>query len=250
MKILIPIVMGIIGLLVPFAVEAGQTVVQGRIVTDTVWEASQGPYVIQGKLVIEKGVTLTLRPGTGVCFAPMPGDTTSGSGLIIQGGLEAQGSESKPVYFTPLVKGEKWGELHFQQSTPGHSFLKNCVITGGRVVCDGSSPSIEKCFISGSRNALVVGPGSHPKIIDNLIAGNTIGLTFIEGAAGSVVSGNSIYDNEYGIFAGNFEGTQMAGNHVYGNHLSNCFDPLALQLTVLSNQSNHFHNVQMASAKE
>ncbi len=246
MKTFISMILGIMSLLASLAVEAGQTVVQGRIATDTVWKASQGPYIIQGKLVIEKGATLTLRPGTGVCFAPLPTDRTGGSGLIIQGGLEAQGSESKPVYFTPLVKGEKWGQLYFQQSASDHSFLKNCVITGGRVVCDGSSPTIEKCFLSGSRNAVVVGPGSHPKIIGNLIVGNRIGLTFLEGAAGSVVSGNAIYDNGFGVFGA----SRMAGNQIYGNHLSDCLAPFAPPLPLLAKGSPHPRNVQMASAKE
>jgi hypothetical protein len=248
MKNLIRTILGIMGLVAPMAVDAGQTVVQVRIATDTVWEASQGPYIIQGKVVIENGATLTLRPGTKVYFAAMPKDGMGGSGLIIQGGLEAQGLASESVCFLPLVPGESWGQLYFQQSDSDHSFLQHCVIKGGRVVCNASSPSIEQCSLSGSNNAIVVGPGSHPRIIGNRIAGNTIGLTFLDEVVGSVVSGNSIFDNEYGVCAENFGKSRMAENQIFGNRLSDCLDPLAQRPMVSSNPSDS-RTLEVASTK-
>ncbi len=249
MKDYIKAIFGIMVLVTPMAVEAGPTMVQGRIVSDTVWEASHSPYIVQGKIVIEKGATLTLRPGTRVFFIVMQKNEGINSGFVIEGGLEAIGSETQPVRFTSLIKGEKWGQLYFLHSNPNRSFLKHCVITGGRVVCNNSSPSIEQCSISGSRNAVVVGPGSRPKIIGNRISGNTIGLTFLSETVGTLISNNLIFDNDYGICAEKFVESGIAANHIYGNRLSDWLDPLA-HYPAISANSFKPRALQVASAKE
>lgn len=246
MKILIPTILGILGLAAPMVVQASQTV-QGTIASNTVWEASQGPYIIQGKVVVERGATLTLLPGTKVYFASSPNDKVNGSSLIVRGGLVAAGTKAQPIHFGPQVTGEIWGQLYYEQSDPDHSVLKNCVITGGRVVCNASSPTIEQCSISGSRNALVVGPDSRPRIIGNRIVDNTIGLTFLDGMEGSVVSGNAIFNNDYGVCAAQVMETSMAENHIFGNRLSDRLDPLSQRLVIALHQTNNSRTLQMAS---
>jgi len=240
--------LGIFALTAPVLVEAGQTV-QGNIVSNTVWTAEQSPYIIQGKVVIEKGATLTLLPGTRVYFAAAPVEPAEGSSLVVQGGLEALGTQARFVFFSPAVPGDSWGQIYFQESDADHSALKNCVVTGGRVVCNGSSPSIEQCFLTGSKNALVVGPGSTPRIVGNRISGNTIGLTFMDGAAGSVVADNLISDNVYGVCAPNFGEARMAANRVSGNHLSDLLNPEAQIQTVSVQPASDPGVIQLASAQ-
>jgi parallel beta-helix repeat protein len=95
----------------------------------------------------------------------------------------------------------------------------------------------------------VVGPGSTPRIVGNRISGNTIGLTFMDGAAGSVVADNLISDNVYGVCAPNFGEARMAANRVSGNHLSDLLNPEAQIQTVSVQPASDPGVIQLASAQ-
>ncbi|MGH7740113.1 MAG: right-handed parallel beta-helix repeat-containing protein [bacterium] len=218
-------VLGILGCAVPMVAAAHPIMVQGTIVSNTVWNAGHGPYLIQGKLIVAKGATLRIEPGTQVAFADGTGSQNGDSGIVVRGGLDAEGSAEKPIYFTAWTKGGKWGQVYYEQSDAAHSTLQHCVILGGRVVCKDSSPLIEECFLSGSREALVVDADSHPTITNNRIFGNAVGLTFLGEVSDAVVSGNCICDNGYGVCAASFGGTQLAQNHLFGNRSADVMSP-------------------------
>lgn len=233
MRLLILALLGLLSLSTPQALKADQ-IIQGRITSNTVWEAGAGPYYVLGKVVVEKGAVLTLRPGTQVRFVNISSDPSNASGFVVRGAINGQGTEAKPVYFTALHHGEKWGQIYFTNLEEIPSSLAHCVIAGGRVVCAGSRVSINQCSLTGARNALVVAPGSTPRIVGNHISGNTIGLTFLGEASGCVVAANSIYGNDYGVCAEKFRDGMMAANRVYANRVSNVIDPSEGPMTVSS----------------
>ncbi len=73
--------------------------VSGEISADTTWEAAN-IYLLSGKVVVGKGVTLTIEPGT--IIKGKPGSGSLASALIVQreAKIMAEGTAEKPIIFT------------------------------------------------------------------------------------------------------------------------------------------------------
>ncbi|MBN2270758.1 MAG: lamin tail domain-containing protein, partial [Sedimentisphaerales bacterium] len=80
---------------------------EGSLTEDTVWTPEEGPYLINGELIVPFGITLTIMPGTSVYFEP-------DSRLVISGRLVAEGTEHELIRFTrrPGASGT-WNGLQF-----------------------------------------------------------------------------------------------------------------------------------------
>lgn len=86
--------------------------VSGLITTNTTWTANK-IWILNGKVVVDAGVTLTIEAGT--IIKGKEGTGSLASGLIVARGgkLNAIGTADKPIIFTSVsdnIKiGEKWG---------------------------------------------------------------------------------------------------------------------------------------------
>lgn len=80
-----------------YATYSGQsTVVSGLISENTTWTLAGSPYIIVGNVIVDWGVFLKIEPGIVVKF-------TSGTNLLIDGGLIAQGNSTHKITFTSNV---------------------------------------------------------------------------------------------------------------------------------------------------
>ena len=88
--------------------------VASDITTDTTWTAAGSPYILNGKVTVAAGVTLTVDPDVIVNGA-------NGSQLEIAGRLAAIGTETKPITFTSATNSGDtwWGGLHFDSGSSG-----------------------------------------------------------------------------------------------------------------------------------
>ena len=213
---------------------AATVVVTGPITSSADWTAAQGPYLVRGNVVVQKGAVLTLQPGTEVRFQPSGRGQTGGS-LVVQGGLSAVGRDNKPVYFLPAVPESLWGGLYFDHSDPVRSLLEDCVITGGRVAVNGSSPTILSCVISGSRDALEVGQDSAPLVVANTITRNHYGLCLQSPTADPVVRRNQIYGNDYGVYLRDFGSPRFSVNSILNNRCYNLVNGSSKPLEMAGN---------------
>ncbi|OPZ93511.1 MAG: putative hemoglobin and hemoglobin-haptoglobin-binding protein 3 precursor [Firmicutes bacterium ADurb.Bin419] len=73
-----------------------------HISEDTVWEPEGSPYLIDGELVIDQNVTLTVAPGTIITFAP-------GSKMTVDGYLSANADGEQQTVFTSVYDPEYSG---------------------------------------------------------------------------------------------------------------------------------------------
>ncbi len=92
----------------------GTDVAGGWISVDTTWTKAGSPYVIQGNVSLDVGVTLTIDPGVEVLFA---GNYSLDGG---RGYLYANGSAADPILFGPQTDNGRpwqWGPLEL---TSGH----------------------------------------------------------------------------------------------------------------------------------
>ncbi len=107
-----------------------EVVVQGDITEDTVWTASESPYLVEGQPTVATGTTLTVEPGTVVKFH---GKAYIISGLNVKGSLVAEGTQDNPIYFTSyrndavgttslsdgVAPGHDWSGIQFFASSTG-----------------------------------------------------------------------------------------------------------------------------------
>lgn len=100
------------------------TISDSVLARDTVWE---GDVVISGVVLVKKGVTLTLKPGTTVRFARVDRDKNAvGDGeLRIEGRILAQGTASNRIVFTSAEKSKSvrdWSYVHLLASQADNLF--------------------------------------------------------------------------------------------------------------------------------
>ncbi len=85
------------------AAALSQVIIPGGTITeDTVWDSTEGIYLVQGSLIIAPEATLRIMQGTIVLFEPA-------SGMTVNGNLIAEGSEEQPVVITSARDAEYGG---------------------------------------------------------------------------------------------------------------------------------------------
>lgn len=215
---------------------AGASVaVPGSITANTVWTAAQGPYLVQGTMVVERGAVLTLEPGTQVQFQSASAGQPVPGRLVVRGGLSAVGASGHPVVFVPAAAGGLWGGLYFDHSDPAHSLLEDCVLSGGGVAVNESSPTILRCVISHCRIAVQVGAHSAPLVVADNLSHNTYGICLQSPTADPVVRRNQVYDNDYGVYLQDFGSPRFSANTILRNRRYNLVDASAKPIRMAGN---------------
>jgi parallel beta-helix repeat protein len=196
---------------------AGPTYIREGILISTEWTQVGSPYILQGDVAVGKGAVLTIDPGVTIEFmASDNGKPGSGPNLIVQGGLRALGNSVSPISFTSLTKGSLWGALYFANAD-FPCLLQGCVVKGGRVICNGCSPTITQCAIYGSKTGIEVLDHSQPQIVGNRITSNGVGVALLATTASPTLSKNEIDNNNYGIYLKDFGNPAISGNKIHGN---------------------------------
>lgn len=203
---------------VPVSFAAGPTSVSGTISTSTEWTKDNSPYVIQSDVTVAPGAVLTIDAGVEVQFVvPAGAKVGSTPNLVVRGGLKAMGNATGWVSFTPQTSGSLWGAIYFYNSDPTNSALQVCTIKGGRVVCNGSSPTISQCILFGGKSGVEVMGNSQPQILGNKITANSVGIALLDPTANPTISNNQIYNNNFGFYLKDFGAPTVTGNTISGN---------------------------------
>ncbi len=214
----------------------GPTYLKDSITVSTNWTKDNSPYVLQNDITVAKGAVLTIDPGVEVRFVvPTTGKVGSGPNLVIAGGLKAVGSSAAPIMFGPAVTGSLWGAIYFYNSDAMNSVLQGCMVKGGRIVCNGSSPTITQCSIYGAKTGLEIALNSQPQIINNRITANGIGVLVLSDTASPVITNNEIYGNNYGVCLKDFGAANISSNKIYNNIHYNFVNYSAKPLVIPSN---------------
>ncbi|WP_305046021.1 right-handed parallel beta-helix repeat-containing protein [Geoalkalibacter sp.] len=180
-------------LLLPVAAQARS------IAADTLW---QGRVELSGAVRVEKGVTLTVAPGSEVHF--------SGGGLEVLGTLAARGAR-----FT----GDDWEGIILRG---GESLLEDCLVSGARTGIQvlGGKPLLRNLELSGNTTGLELRQQSSAEVVGCRILGNReVGL-FLKDDAKPRVEDCIIADNgRFGVYIHRalprvFRGNQLNGNAV------------------------------------
>lgn len=197
------------------------------LTTDTVW---RGSILIDGQVLVAKGATLSIEPGTDIAFVPKDGNQDGlGDGtLIIEGRLRALGTRAQPIRFRSAAANPQpgdWLEIHSDFSKEIH--LRYCEIrdsaytlhahfTRGIVEDSHIHHNIDGCRLGEAtftlqhnliennqgkginfRNATVT-------IRRNIIRHNGSGIFLFESDRTSTIEQNNLYGNQDNFRLGDF----------------------------------------------
>lgn len=172
------------------------------ITRDTVWS---GDIRITGRVVVRRGVTLTLTPGTTVRFGrfDLNGDGIGDGELRILGRIAARGTPSAPVRFASAEKEPRagdWSYLLIFTSGAGN-VLEHCIFehafSGLQVHF--SRAAVRDSLFTGNREGIRFGR-AEMRIEHNRFSGNDIGIRHHRLEGPVTMARNEIIDNEVGIF--------------------------------------------------
>jgi parallel beta-helix repeat protein len=243
----------VMALCLPVFVTA-QTEILEDVTANTTWDASGSPYVIMkasGRVLVPKGVTLTIDPGVTVEF---PGGQSM---LAIKGTLNAIGTSGNRITFTRgdgftelwhtiqfnAIEGEGAGTLQYCDIVGGGGPLSEDEDFHGAIDCIfAASPTIDNCNISDCKNGIYSTKESTPTISNNSITGCERYGLFLENSS-PVITGNTITGN---TIAGIYQKTDGDGSTFpqYSNNIFGIENPIILTGTVQN--SGHWENPDVA----
>jgi len=205
-------------------VSADTTMSGGPITADTTWAVSGSPYIVNGSVLVMKGVTLTIEPGVEIRFG-------EGNSFQVDGMLIAKGTESQKITFTANNSGVNWGYLLFSTSSTdatydtdgnytGGSILRHCIIeyaggadvsNNGAVRLDNAHPFFNHVTIRNNKASGIYAwdiSGTlkiiNSTISDNDSSGSDGGGIDVDakGIGSTVYISNSTIDNNIGRYGG------------------------------------------------
>ena len=190
------------------------------LTADETW---RGEVRVVGSVVVPRGITLSIEPGTVVRFAriDVDGDGIGDSELYVEGSLVAEGAPGRPIVFTSAEKEPSprdWKYLFVNLSR--RTVLSRCVseYAFSGVQIHFSRATVTNCLfrrcVDGLRFSTAEGVFSRNRMTENVY-----GVRYEERGSTAVLEGNDITGNRVGVFCV-MESTGKAtirNNRIHGN---------------------------------
>ncbi|HEV2756214.1 MAG TPA: hypothetical protein VG318_10630 [Actinomycetota bacterium] len=155
---------------------------------DTTWTKEQSPVYLDTHVQVNEGVTLTIEPGVRV-------EAWDFAGLIVLGGLRAEGTEAEPIVFTG-VDGAYWQGIRIVDtasvrppSALAHARVENAML--GISMRSDAFPIHDTVFTGNIRALEVVDPATNLSFTRNRFYSN--GLAFLGQTQGVI----GIYESDF-----------------------------------------------------
>ncbi len=180
---------------------------ESHITTNSTWNASSGPYYIEGNVTVDFGRNLTIEPGAEIYF-------NGSHSIYVEGELFALGNSIDMITFSTNITSQKWNRI--QVNATGYAEIKYCQITNA---------TIGVCLNKSQENIVQY----------NNISNNFIGI-FLDASPNNTISNNNIQNNEdKGIYLVGSKDNIIGDNNItYGGWIG-------IQLYTSSTQ-NSIHN--------
>ena len=190
----------------------------GILRNNTVWT---GTVKVSGRLLVKRGVTLKIDPGTVVKFVPAKQDDTglAQCGMLVRGTIIADGLPGARIRFTSAAQRPRpgdWGEIQIIKSK-GSSFTDCDFRYGGwGLHIHHTKIKISDCTFMRNSFGGIRGKGGKVEIAGCVLKGMQIGMRYWKGAP--YIHNSDIMDDGTGIFwRQGCEGSKIKYNNFQGN---------------------------------
>lgn len=189
------------------------TNVSGIISQDTTWTKAKSPYNLNGNILVNNSVTLTVDAGTTI--------NLHGYYIQIDGTIQAVGSSTDKIQLKGNSQNLNNNGIHFtlkseswNSKNNSGSIIENAVLTSIEISIDGTSPKITGNTINGCVNSQI---SASPIIDSNYFksSGQT-SETAITAGFSSVVT-NNIITGSYPIAILSYDSSIVSNNSITGN---------------------------------
>lgn len=183
------------------AAAAGESVVRGSVAADGVWS---GAVTVIGPVVVKKGVTLTILPGTTVRFAWLDEDGNGiGDGeLNVEGRLVARGTREQPITFTSAREqpaAKDW--TYVMISTSRESIVERCLFEYAFTGLQAHLSSVTVRNSRFRRNFEGLRFSTIDAVVErNEFSENFYGIRYESRGSSGVITRNTVTGNEFGFF--------------------------------------------------
>ncbi len=154
--------------------------------SDTVWELSKSPYIINGNVQVNSGATLKIEAGVIVQFS---GDFKIEIASSTAGTLRAIGNAKNNIVFTTTTGSPMAASIQFQDASTDATFDTAGNFSGGSIL---EYVTVEKI---GSTQGAIVLNGAHPFISHALIRNNQASGLYAFNTAALFRIENSTFDS-------------------------------------------------------
>jgi parallel beta-helix repeat protein len=184
---------------------------ESHITSNTTWNASAGPYYIEGNVTVDFGWNLTIEAGVEIYF-------NGHHSIYVEGELFALGNSTDMITFATNISSQKWNRI--QVNATGYALIEYCSITNATFgVCLNKSEGSVVQYNNISNNFI----GIYLDIsVNNTISNNKILYNEDKGLYLLESKNNTIRDNNvsFGGWIGIQLYTDSTENSLQGNNIS------------------------------
>lgn len=235
--------------LVPFFVEITQAtdINGGHITSDTTWTLADSPFLINGDVVVDYGVTLTIEPGVEVRFKDK-------YNIYVEGNLTAVGDSANHIVFTSNKGNKKEGDWKtIRINATGILRMNYCDVSYGNnaIQTFGSGQTvIENSTVSYSkRHGIYVRYSSSIEIKNCDIGPNNWNGIYFYSSSDSNVVNSIVHINSFqGISISDSDFITITNSEFYGNEVNGIHLFQSSNVTITNSKSYQNSNMGVVFA--
>jgi hypothetical protein len=222
-----------------FSQAFGERRVSGAISRETRWKAEDGPFIIEGDLVITRAANLVIAPGTQIIIlsgvgadsaARSPGgDAAAMPSIRVLGSLNCVGRRNNPIVFTPdsvRLTGYTWRGIFLDGADSRYTEISFTEISGATaaITVKNTNPMLRNNAIENSNIGIHCLGGGKPKIYNNLISNCFTAGIKVEGSNPIIVNNIIAFNSNVGLWGDNKSKITFGYNCVFGSIDRNFLD--------------------------
>jgi hypothetical protein len=210
----------------------GERLISGIIDRETRWKAEEGPFIIEGDLLITKMANLVIAPGTQIIikdgakkeFLTAPFDKIDSvmPSIRVLGSISCVGRRSNPIVFRPEITElakYSWYGIILDEADSRYTEIAFTEISGAAaaVTVKNSTPMIRNNALENSHIGIRCVGGGMPKIYNNLISSCFAAGIKIEKSNPQILNNIIAFNNNAGLWGDNKSKVVFKYNCVFGN---------------------------------